>query len=129
MKKYFFAVFLLMVSGISYGQQSYPRDIALSWVNASQYVDGTPIEAGDLTGVKLDCYRQNDLVPLFSAIIPALGEGLAQSENFAGAIPKPGTYRCEGFSIVIGDIYSDASNPAFKKFVGKPKSITLLKFE
>jgi len=37
MKKYFFAVFLLMVSGISYGQQSYPRDIALSWVNASQY--------------------------------------------------------------------------------------------
>jgi hypothetical protein len=97
----------------------------LSWVNASEYIDNTLIEAGDLTGVKVDCYRQNETVPILSAVVPATGEGLPQAEVFTGAIPRPGTYRCEAFSIVIGDIYSDASIPTFKKYVGKPKKVTV----
>jgi len=129
MKRTLAVIALLVLALPALAQQDYPKDITLSWTNPSQYVDGTLIEPGDLTGVKLNCYRQNDTVPVISAIIPANGEGLAQSEVFTAAIPNPGTYRCEGFAIVIGDIYSDASDPAFKKYVGKPKAITLLKFE
>jgi len=127
--KYFATLLLLFATGVACGQQNYPQDITLSWENASEYVDATLIEAGDLTGVKIDCYRQNDTVPILSAIVPVTGEGLPQTETYAAAIPRPGTYRCEGFSIVIGDIYSDASAPSFKKFVGKPKTIKFLKFE
>lgn len=123
------AILLLGATSVAYGQQDYPRDITLEWVNASQYVDGTDIEAGDLTGVKVDCYRQNDTVPMLSAIVPATGEGAAQVETYVGAIPNPGTYRCEAFSIVIGDIYSDASDPTFKKYVGKPKRVTTFKHQ
>jgi len=120
---------LLLLPGVLFAQQNYPQDLPLSWMNADSYVDGTLIEVGDLTGVKIDCYRQNDTVPSLSAVVPATGEGLAQTEVFVGAIPRPGTYRCEGFSIVLDEFFSDASVPTFKKFVGKPKSITLLKFE
>ncbi len=126
--KFIITLCLLFVSSVALAA-GYPRDITLSWDNASEYVDSTLIEAGDLTGVKLDCYRQNDVVPVFSAIVPANGEGLRQVETFTASIPRPGTYRCEGFSIVIGDIYSDASVPTYKKFVGKPKAITILVFE
>lgn len=121
-------LFLLLAPAAAFAQQDYPRDITLSWTNASEYVEGSVIEPGDLTGVKVDCYRQNDTVPAFSAIVPASGEGLEQTELFIGAIPSPGTYRCEAFSIVIGDIYSDASEPTFKKFVGKPKTVTNFRF-
>lgn len=115
---------LLVMCSVVNAQQDYPRDMPLSWTNASEYIDDTPIEAGDLTGVKVDCYRQNETVPILSAVVPATGEGLPQAEVFVGAIPKPGTYRCEAFSVVIGDIYSDASIPTFKKYVGKPKRVT-----
>lgn len=127
--KFFIALFIFLAAGVACAQQNYPRDITLSWENASEYVDATLIEAGDLTGVKIDCYRQNDTVPILSAIVPAIGEGLPQTETYVAAIPRPGTYRCEGFSIVIGDIFSDASAPIFKKFVGKPKTIKFFKFE
>lgn len=120
---------LLLGTSVAYGQQDYPRDITLSWLNASQYVDGTAIEAGDLTGVKIDCFRQNNTVPIFSAIVPALGEGAAQEELFTAVIPNPGTYTCYGYSVVVGDIYSDASEPTFKKFVGKPNKPATFKFK
>ena len=123
----FTTLFLLPLS--VFAQQDYPRDISLSWVNADSYVDDTLIEAGDLTGVKIDCYRQNEAVPIFSAIVPAVGEGSPQAETFLASIPRPGTYRCEGFSIVVGDIYSDASTPTFRKYVGKPKTVKEFKFD
>ncbi len=101
----------------------YPRDIRVSWENADLYEDGAIIEAGDLEGVRIEIYRANDTVPVLTATIPASGEGLAQSENFIGAIPRPGTYRIVGYSIVIGGIESVASDPVFRKYIGKPRTI------
>lgn len=119
--KYLAVIFLLLAAGTASAQNaSYPRDLTLSWINADSYVDGTAIEAGDLTGVRLECFRQNDTVPIFTSEIPAAGEGVTQSEVFTGAIPQPGTYTCYGYSIVVGGIESDASNPAQRKYVGKP---------
>jgi hypothetical protein len=116
-----FVVLLALLAGAALAQQDYPRDITLSWVNASQYVDGTTIEAGDLTNVRIECFRQNDTVPTVTGTFPATGEGLAQTETLVGAIPNPGTYTCYGYSVVVGDIESDASNPSSKKYVGKPQ--------
>jgi hypothetical protein len=115
---------LLFLPCLAFAQQDYPRDITLSWTNASQYTDGTVIEAGDLTGTRIECFRQNDTVPIVTGTFVPTGEGLAQTETFAGAIPNPGTYTCFGWSIVIGGIESDASNPASKKYVGKPNPPT-----
>lgn len=113
---------LLLLAATAQAQQDYPRDITLSWLNASEYVDGTAIEAGDLTGVRIECFRQNDTTPIVTGTFPATGEGATQTETFAGAIPQPGTYTCYGYSIVIGGIESDASNPAQRKYVGKPRA-------
>lgn len=124
MKKFW--LILLLFPGLAFAQASdpYPRDLTLSWTNADSYVDGTLIEAGDLTGVRLECFRHDDTtVPVMNATIPANGEGLAQSETFTDAIPRPGTYTCYGYSVVIGGIESDPSNPTSKKYVGKPRSI------
>lgn len=124
MKKLLCTIALLMLAMLAapaQAQQDYPRDITLSWTNASQYTDGTSIEAGDLTGVRIECFRQNDTVPMLTGTFVPTGEGLAQTEVFAGAIPQPGTYTCYGYSVVIGGIESDASNPASKKYVGKPQ--------
>lgn len=125
MLKIFIALSLLLASGLAYGQQDFPRDITVSWTNADSYIDDTPIEAGDLENVRIEIYRQNDTVPVLTATIPANGEGLEQAETFLAAIPNPGTYRIEGYSIVIGGVESDASTPLFKKYVGKPRSVIL----
>jgi hypothetical protein len=122
-------LYLTAVTSMAQSNNSYPRDIVLSWTNASLYTDDTPIEVGDLTGVKVDCYRGTATVPTLSTIVVPTGKGMAQTQTFVGAIPNSGTYRCEAFSIVIGDIYSLASNSVSKKYVGTPKSITTLKFE
>jgi len=74
--------------------------------------------------VRIEIYRQSDTIPVLTATIPDTGEGAAQSELFAEAIPKPGTYRIEGYSIVIGGAESDASVPLFQKYTGKPRTIT-----
>lgn len=115
---------LLFIAPAAFAQQNYPRDITLSWTNADSYTDGTAIEAGDLTGVRIECFRQNDTVPILTGTFPPTGEGQPQTETFAGSIPQPGTYTCYGYSIVIGGIESDASNPAQKKYVGKPNPPT-----
>lgn len=122
-----------IVAAPACAQQDFPRDIDVSWTNADSYVDttladgtvipGGLIDAGDLENVRIEIYRQNDTVPVLTATIPANGEGLPQSELFTAAIPRPGTYRIEGYSIVIGGIESDTSEPLFKKYVGKPRSI------
>lgn len=121
-------LFLFLAASAS-AQQDYPRDITLSWLNASEYVDGTAIEAGDLTGVRIECFRQNDTTPILTGTFPATGEGATQTETFGGAIPQPGTYSCYGYSIVIGGIESDASNPAQRKYVGKPRPPTAWQIE
>ena len=129
MKRLFLIVVLLSACGVSQAQQDFPRDITVSWTNPDSYVDGTLIEVGDLEFIRIEIYRHNDIVPVFTATIPDNGEGADQSELFAAAIPKPGTYRIEGYAIVIGGIESDASESAFKKYVGKPRSIILRTIE
>ncbi len=119
MKKVWLFCLLFIATGAS-AQQDYPRDITVSWTNTDSYVDGTTIETGDLTGVRIECFRQNEITPVVTGTFPPTGEGLPQTEVFVGSIPQPGTYTCFGYSIVVGGIESDASNPAQKKYVGKP---------
>lgn len=128
MKKILFFVLLFFAPAV-YAQQDYPRDITLSWTNADSYVDGTAIESGDLTGVRIECFRQNDPTPILTGTFPPTGEGQAQTETFAGSIPQPGSYTCYGYSIVIGGIESDPSNPSTKKYVGKPNAPAAWKIE
>jgi hypothetical protein len=120
---------LLALAVPSEAQQDYPRDITLSWLNADSYVDGTAIESGDLVGVRVECFRQNDTTPTLTGTFPPTGEGQPQTEVFAGAILQPGTYTCFGYSLVIGGIESDPSEPASKKYVGKPRSPTVWTIE
>lgn len=122
-------ILLVLFPVLSFAQQDFPRDITISWQNADSYVDGTLIEAGDLEAVRIEIYRHNDTTPAFTATVPDNGEGAEQTEVFTGAIPQPGTYRVEGYSIVIGGIESDPSEPLFKKYVGKPRSIVLRTIE
>lgn len=124
-----FWLLILFAAPFAYAQQDYPRDITLSWTNADSYVDGTPIEAGDLTGVRIECFRQNETVPIVTGTFPPTGEGAVQTETFEGSIPQPGTYTCYGYSIVIGGIESDPSSPAQKKYVGKPNAPAAWKIE
>ena len=124
--KYVIVLLALSIANSAFAQGSdpYPRELTLSWMNTDSYVDNTLIEAGDLTGVRLECFRHDDTaVPIMNATIPANGEGLAQSETFNGAITRPGTYTCYGYSVVIGGIESDPSTPSVKKYVGKPRTI------
>lgn len=118
-------IILLLMSSLAQAQQDFPRDITVSWTNPDSYVDDTLIEAGDLENIRIEIYRQNDTVPVLTATIPDTGEGAAQTETFLSAIPRPGTYRIEGYAIVVGGIESDPSVPLFKKYVGKPRSIIL----
>jgi hypothetical protein len=99
---------------------TFPRPLTVSWTNASQYTDGTAIEAGDLTGMRLECTRQGEAAPVVSATFPANGQGSTQQETLAGAIPRPGTYTCRGYSVVIGGIESDPSSSSTVKHVGQP---------
>ena len=113
-------VVLLGFAATASAQQSYPRDITLSWTNPDQYVDFTPIEPGDLESIRVECFRQNDVTPAFTASVADNGEGLFQTETFVGVIPQPGTYNCVAYAIVVGGEESDASNEALKKYTGKP---------
>lgn len=117
MKKYL--ILALILSSPAWAAD-YPRDITLSWTNASTYVDNTLIEAGDLTEVRIDCFRQGDGSLTFSTNVPVTGVGLPQTETFAQLIPQPGTYLCYGYSVMYEGTESDASNEARQKFIGKP---------
>ncbi len=121
------AVFLSALSvSCAFAQQDFPKDLTVSWTNPSLYTDDTLIEAGDLDAIRIEVYRQNDIVPVFTATIPDSGEGLPQSELFLAAIPQPGTYRIEEYAIVVGGVESDPSVPAFQKYTGKPRRITFI---
>lgn len=95
----------------------YPRDITFSWTNADSYEDGTLIDPGDLTEVRIVCLRNGQ--PSFSAVFAANGEGLAQSATI-NAVPSPGNYTCVGISIIFDGTESVASNEAAFKYTGKP---------
>lgn len=95
----------------------YPRDITFSWTNADSYEDGTLIDPGDLTEVRIVCLRNGQ--PSFSATFPVNGEGLAQSATIS-AVPSPGNYTCVGISIIFDGTESIASNEAAFKYTGKP---------
>ena len=116
----YLTLLLLLVGSTAFAQQAYPRDITLSWTNASQYTDGSTIEVGDLDSGRGECFRNNDPIATFTATVPDTGEGLPQSETFVGVIPGPGTYNCVAYSIVIDGTESDPSNTATKKYIGKP---------
>ena len=124
--KRLFIIALLFTASSAFAQQDFPKDLTVSWTNPSLYTDDTPIEVGDLDSIRIEVYRQNDLIPVFTATVPDTGEGAAQSELFLDAIPKPGTYRIEGYAIVVGGVESDPSVPAFKKYTGKPRKITFV---
>lgn len=115
---------IVLVSSSAFAQQDYPKELDMCWTNPDSYVDGTPIELGDLDSIRMEVYRQNDTVPVFTATIPDNGEGAQQCEVFANAIPQPGTYRIEGYAIVVGGVESDVSESLFKKYTGKPRKIT-----
>lgn len=121
--------YVILLAAPVYAQQDYPRDLTLTWENAAEYVDGTLMEPGDLAMDHFDCFRQNDTIPFLSADIPANGEGLTQAETWTGVVIKPGTVRCEGYSITVDSVWSDPSAPAFKKYTGKPKALIFIKFE
>lgn len=120
--KMIIGVIMMITGGAIHAQdQAFPRDLTLSWTNASQYEDSTPIEAGDLASVRLEC--ANNLTPTVLVIdqtVAANGEGLAQTQVFAGVVPTPGTYICYGWSIVTDGTESAPSNPATKKYLGVP---------
>lgn len=108
----------------------YPRDITLTWTNPSQYVDGSPIEAGDLESIRIECANQaQPTVLVVNETFPDNGEGAQQSNTWVGVIPNPGNYICYGWAIVVGGISSDASNPATKKYVGTPLPPVILTFD
>ena len=114
-----FTLVLLLVPALAWAQQDYPRDITLSWTNPSSYTDGSPIAAGDLDSIRVECFRANETVATFTSTVPDTGEGLPQSETYVAVIPGPGTYRCFAYAIV-GTSESDPSNEATKKYTGKP---------
>ena len=122
-------VLLLLAAGPAVAAE-FPADVTLSWTNASQYTDGTAIEAGDLTQVRIECYRHDDAsTPVMVETRAASGEGQSQTETYFGAIERPGTYTCYGYSIVVDGTESDPSNGASKKYIGKPKPISVQTFE
>jgi hypothetical protein len=98
----------------------FPQSLTLSWTNSSQYVDGSPIEAVDLTGLRIECIRANDGSPLLVGTFVPTGVGLEQSETFVDVINRAGTVECVAFTIVSDGDESDASNTASRKFIGKP---------
>ena len=116
---------LLALSTTAFGQQNFPRDVTVDWVNPTQYTDGSFIETGDLESIRVEIFRNSDpITPVYTAVVPDTGEGAPQSEVFASAIPGPGTYEIYGYAIVVGGEESDPSTPATKKYTGKPQKIT-----
>lgn len=102
-------------------QQDYPRDLTASWTNPSEYIDATLIQDGDLRGTRIQCERHDGTIVIDEEVpIGSNLPGDPQSFVFVGAIPQPGTYTCLSYAVTIDSIFSDASNPATRRFTGKP---------
>jgi hypothetical protein len=115
-----FVSFLLLALPAA-AQTLFPQDITFEWTNATQYEDGSLIAAGDLTNVRVECFRNNNTVAIINQSFAATGEGLPQTETLVGAIPQPGTYVCYAYSVLFDGTESAASNSASRKYTGRPK--------
>ena len=115
---------LLLLAPSAFAQQDYPRDITLTWTWPTLYTDNTVIQPGDLRGAFITCDRQDGTRVIDTEIPITTALGSTQTEVFVGFIPQPGTYTCFSFAITVDDISSDPSNPASKKYTGKPLPIT-----
>lgn len=116
------AIFTLFFVGSNAFAGLLPEDFTLSWTNPSAYTDGTPIDAGDLSSIRVSCTRNGQ--PFLSDVVPANGVGLAQSNTWPALITNPGTYECNVFAVVIDGTESDPSNTTSKKYIGKPNPPT-----
>jgi hypothetical protein len=118
---------LLFLAIPASAQQDYPRDVSYCWTLPTEYVDGTPIQAGDLANTRIVVTRQSGETVIDGLVpIGINNPGDRQCFSFASGIPQPGTYTALAYAITVDDISSDASNEAIKKFTGKPKPATSL---
>ena len=113
---------LLLVSIAAQGAE-FPVDITLTWTNPTMYEDGTLIDPPDLTGLRFQCWRNNDNTEILndSSVAPT-GPGLVQSHVYVGLITQPGNYRCVGFASVVDGTESRPSDPTEFKVIGKPNA-------
>jgi hypothetical protein len=121
MKK--FLIFLLaFVPMLTLAQSSYPRDISHCWTLPSLNTDGSSIQDGDLSHVRIVTVRNSGETVLDTNIpIGDLLPGDRQCFNSVGAIPGPGQYASVAYAVTVDDISSDASNEAYKRYTGKPQ--------
>lgn len=112
-------ILILLFSSAAFAQQDYPRTLTLTLTQPTLYEDGTTIEPGELVNNRYNCARQDGTVILNETRPVTVDPGQVQSETFVGVIPQPGTYTCYAYA-ATADAESDASNPAFKKYTGKP---------
>jgi hypothetical protein len=111
----------MLLTSIAFGQApNYPRDISLCWTHPTLYEDGTDIQPGDLGNTRLTLNR-HDGTQVMDVSVPMVGDpGTQQCSTQVGVIPQPGTYTALAYAITVDSISSDASNPASKKYTGKP---------
>lgn len=114
------ATTLLTFSAVVGAQTQYPLPLELQWQNPALYVDGTDIGPDELRGTAFICSRHSG-EEVINEEIPSAGPGTVQSTVFQ--VNQPGTYTCYAYAITVDDIYSDASNPASKKYTGKPQKV------
>jgi hypothetical protein len=114
------ATTLLTFSAVAGAQAQYPLPLELQWQNPTLYVDGTDIGPEELRGTAFICSRHSG-EEVINEEIPSAGPGTVQSTVFQ--VSQPGTYTCYAYAITVDDIYSDASNPASKKYTGKPQKV------
>lgn len=130
------ATLLVMFCAISTANaqdNSYPRDIQLSWNWPTHYeivvgdTEAAEILDGDLTDARLTCTRHNGEIA-FNTVIPIVVgtlPGQRQTQVFSGDIPKPGSYTCLAYARV-GAVESDPSNAVVKRYTGRPQPNTAL---
>lgn len=120
-KQLILAATVLAVLVPANAQQSYPRDLTLSWTQPTTYVDGSLIGAGELRGTLLTCWRQNDPnTMVIDEEVAAPNAGGSYEHTFLESINQPGTYLCVAYAVTVDDLYSDMSNTVDRKYTGKP---------
>lgn len=118
-----FGILLVIVlcASVANAQQDYPRDISMLLTQPTEYTDGTTIQAGELRGALVNCWRNNDTANLIiNEEVAAPNAGGTYPLTFTAVIPQPGTYQCVAFTSTVDGIYSDVSNLIDRRYTGKP---------
>jgi len=115
-----FIAFLLLGSITLAQSPSYPRDAILCWTHPTLYEDGTTIQDGDLAHTRLTGTRHSGETIVDQNVTVVGLPGAQQCQTLVGIVPQPGTYTFLAYAVTVDDISSDASNPADKKYTGKP---------